>query len=429
MPGSLRSYWSNTTNLAGSSSILSGQHDTEVVVIGAGYTGLSCALHCANAGLNTILLEAGEPGTGGSGRNAGQWLPGWASQSPEAVLRVLGEEAGARANTFMREALALFQNLVKTHEAVIDLNQSGVLQLAKKESQLHKLFALARQWSAYDIQVEQHNKNSLTDYVLSDDYIGGIRFSDAGTLNPLSYTNYLANSACQSGAKLFIHSPVTGLNQEGALWCAATDSGVVRARSVVIATNAYTPDALWPGLNKAYYCLRLPMLVSTSLADEGKSFLPQRTPFAELTTAGLFGGMLTPDSRWLVSTLPLRDYDEDIQSTGEWAMSRFRRTFPDAKEFTWDQLWWGDIALTGNGLPKLVRLADNVYTAFGYSGAGIVLATGLGRELAKIMITQDERESLYPLSPLKSMAMPDFVPWIARKLIIPGLRRAERMGM
>lgn len=420
-------YWPGSTKLNTPSTPFSGVETADIAVIGAGYTGLSCALHCAQSGLNIIVLESQVPGYGASGRNAGQWLPGWVGKTPEDILRIFGKTQGQNINRFAAEAVALFQDSVRGHEVEVDFRKCGILQLTPCKKQLRKLYILADQWSAYGVEIEKHDKRSLGEYINTDRYCGGIRFCQAGTINPFAYSNLLARAAEKAGVRLRCYTPVTGLSHSEYGWKVNTATGVVEVASVVLATNAYSTDMLWPGLGKAFYRFSLPMLASTTLADAGRSFLPQRTPFAELTPAGLFGGMLTPDNRWLASTFPLRNNTADIEAIGHWSMQRFRHTFPSTPEFNWEQLWWGDIALSPDSLPRMIKLADNLYTAFGYSGGGILLATALGRELANTILGGDNYVSSYPLSRFKTLPATRLLPVLARQLLIPGLRRLEKI--
>ena len=70
------SYYAATANASAAVSRLHGHLTADVVVIGGGFTGLSAALACAEAGLSVIVLEAETIGFGASGRNGGQLIPG-----------------------------------------------------------------------------------------------------------------------------------------------------------------------------------------------------------------------------------------------------------------------------------------------------------------------------------------------------------------
>src|SRR5918993_2518179 len=77
----------------------SGEERCDAVVIGAGFTGLSPALHLAEAGIGTVVLEAAEPGFGASGRNNGQVIPTLSRADPDAIVAKHGPPANASSRS------------------------------------------------------------------------------------------------------------------------------------------------------------------------------------------------------------------------------------------------------------------------------------------------------------------------------------------
>jgi len=398
-----------------------------VLIVGAGYTGLSTALHAREAGLDVCVLEARTPGYGASGRNAGQWLPGWVGRTPSQVEARYGQSDGARLNAFNVDAARLVPALIQRHAIAADLSPCGVLQVARDAKGLLRMHALAEEWRQHGALVTTLDRRGVQEHVLTDDYAGGILFHDAGCLHPLAYARGLAGAAARAGGRIHCDSPVLGLERAGREWVARTPSGSVRAGHVVIATDAFANPGLWPQLDRSYYCLPIPMLCSPVLDRRGQDFLPRGTPFAELRPGGLlFGGMLDRTGRWIVSTAPYFG-SADRDTLGAWSLRRFRQVFPQVAPFQWESHWWGVLGISRDTLPRVYALADRVYAVNGYSGGGIALATGLGRALARMLATGDVRELPVAPRPLESVPFRRLVPGLLRGAAMPLARWADRL--
>ena len=113
---------------------LRGETTADAAVIGAGYSGLSCALEFAQSGLKTVVLDAGQPGAGASGRNAGQWLPGWAGPTPMQVERSFGVEHGGALNRFNLAASQALPLLIQRLGIDAQLRHSGILMVAHTQA-------------------------------------------------------------------------------------------------------------------------------------------------------------------------------------------------------------------------------------------------------------------------------------------------------
>lgn len=107
------SLWARTAASAPDTRVLEGENKADVVVIGAGYTGLSTALHLAREGVDVVVLEAVEIGYGGSGRNAGHCNPTFIMHSPDKVTEILGPEYGPRMVRLQTQASKLVFGLIR----------------------------------------------------------------------------------------------------------------------------------------------------------------------------------------------------------------------------------------------------------------------------------------------------------------------------
>ncbi|QIB66464.1 FAD-binding oxidoreductase [Kineobactrum salinum] len=140
--------WQQTSLEKSARQSLAGGVDCDVVVVGAGFTGCSCALTLARTGADVVVLEAGEPGAGASGRNAAGYAGMWTGTVPAAVVDAFGVEQGTRMNAAIAGGADYLCELVREFDLQVDLDPSGILMAAHKPAARAGLEEMARQWTA-----------------------------------------------------------------------------------------------------------------------------------------------------------------------------------------------------------------------------------------------------------------------------------------
>ena len=373
--------------------VFDGSRETEIAVVGAGYTGLSAALHLAERGRRVVVLEAGEIGEGASGRNGGQVLPGL-KQDPDMVERILGPGTGRRAVAFAGAAPDSLFALVERHRIACDARRGGWLQPAASPRHLPVLERRMAQWRARGVALSLLSRGETAERLGTHAYHGALFDPRGGSLHPLRYARGLAGAAMRAGARLFRRSPVRGVHRTGEGWRLATPRGELRCGAVICATNAYgDPAAMGVGR-----CI-LPVW-SVQVATD-----PQ--PPASRARI-LKGGICASDTRRLLTYFRL-DPDGRFVIGGRGAPSARGRArafaalrrralalFPEL-EPSWRFAWGGLVALTENHLPQLVEPAPGLLLAFGYNGRGVALATAIGQVLADRLCGAEEGDLPLPL--------------------------------
>ncbi|MFT8777185.1 MAG: FAD-binding oxidoreductase [Gluconacetobacter liquefaciens] len=362
---------------------LAGDVEADVAIVGAGYTGLSAALHLASAGVSVVVLEAEEVGFGGSGRNVGLVNAGlWVM--PEDVIDGLGPVHGPRILRLLGDAPSVVFDLVARHGIACEAEHAGTLHCGGGRGGLASLRERARQWRRLGAPVRLLDPGETREMVGSGVYEGALLDARAGTIQPLAYARGLAGAALAAGARIHTASPVVSARQEGGWWRLRTEAGSVRAPKVIVATNAYTHGdvgGLWPEIRAELIHLPYFNIATVPLdAAQLRSVLPKRQGAWD-TKEVLTSFRLDRAGRLVIGSVGA------LRGTGlavhrQWAARALARIYPQLVGIGFESEWFGSIGMTVDDLPRLHLLAENVVSISGYNGRGIAPGTVFGRVLA-----------------------------------------------
>ena len=279
------SLWAATAPPGPPTPSLEASTTADVCVIVAGYAGLSSALHLAERGVRTVVLEAHEPGWGGSGRNGGQVIPGLKYDPDELIEKFpeRGEElvafAGGTAN-------AVF-DLIAEHNMDVPHVRTGWIQGAHTPDAVKAVEKRAEQWARRGAPAEFLDKAATERHLGTSQYDAGWLDRRGGALQPLAYARGLAKAALAAGATIHGQSRVAALSRNGGRWTVATERGpAVTTDKVVVCTNGYTGD-LVPKLRQTVVAPNSFQIATKPLSDNArKSILP--------------GGQVSSDTRKLL---------------------------------------------------------------------------------------------------------------------------------
>ncbi|SFE77578.1 NAD(P)/FAD-dependent oxidoreductase [Roseivivax sediminis] len=367
----------------------------DLVIVGGGYTGLSTALHAAEAGLSVQILEAAGIGHGGSGRNvglvnAGLWLP------PESVAKALGPEHGPRFVKRFGEGPETVFDLIERHQIRCSATRTGTIHAAHAPAGMTDLRARHAQWRALGAPVRLLEREEAAAKIGSRAFHGGLLDVRAGTVNPMGYARGLARAAKGAGARLATGVAVTGLTPEAAGWQVETAQGAIRATTVVLATNAYT-GGLWPGLDRAFTTIRFVQLATPPLGERAAHVLPEGQGVWD---TGRIMRALRRDAagRLVIGTMGRLHGTAAAGLTRRWAERQLARLFPELAGTGFEEAWEGAIAMTPDHLPRIQRLADGLYAPIGYNGRGITTGTIFGQALAALLTGAPETDLPLPVT-------------------------------
>ena len=394
---------------------LAGSHEADVLVIGGGFTGCSTALHLAEQGVRVILLEAKEIGAGASSRNFGQVVP-YLKPGHASIRKDFPPEVAERMITRVGRGPDLVFGLIERHAIQCQPRRNGLLFAAHAASGVPGLEARTRFWQERGENVRMYGAAETEELVGSRYYRACSVDYRGGTINPAGYVRGLAHAAAKCGAMICVGALAEPPERVDGKWRVRAPGGQVTADHVVLATNAYTAEKLWPGLRESIIPVRGYALASAPLSDNLRgSLLRGGQPLTD--TRRTHSGMrLNEDGRLHSSTLgpPF-----DIEGTHD--MTRLHRrvttVFPQLDGVQWEHRWCGWIALSQDHYPHLHALAPGLWAGLGYTGRGIAAATLMGQDIASHILGRPGEETTFPVRGLKQWWMVPF----ARSVVAAGI--------
>lgn len=388
MSGHPASYYAATAKGVLKLAPLAGDETADVCIIGAGYTGLSAALHLAERGYSVTVLEAECVGFGASGRNGGQLGAGH-RKDQRALEEKLGRDWAHRLWALATDGVATVKDVIARYNIDCDLTP-GILQAAWKRSEAPWLedeaAHMAREYG-YE-KMRYVPPAEMRDMVGTTRYFGGLLDSGAAHLHPLNYCLGLARAALSKGVRIYEQTRATNIAHSDPARV-TTPTGTITARHVVIACNAYL------GRLEPRIAGRIMPINNFIIATE---------PLGENRARALIRDNVgVQDTKFVIDYYRLSADNRLLFGGGENYSSRFPsdiaafvkkpmlRVFPQLDDVKIDYAWGGTLAITLPRIPDLGRLAPNVFYAQGYSGQGINIATLAGKLIAEAVAGQAER--------------------------------------
>jgi len=388
---------------------LQGPLECETVIVGAGYTGLSTALHLAEAGERCVVLEAHEPGWGASGRNTGWLEPHWWLKKPSDIEKLFGKERGRALTQWVASGPDLLDRWLQKYALEVEIDRCGLLLATDEDDKAKTLQAEAREWQAAGVAHEFLDASGVARHIATDRYRGGMLLKNGAVLNPLALSRELARACRSAGVEIFQRSPVTQIARSPHHWELGTAQGAVRCKRMVLATESYTRN-LWPQLAQTYATWHL-AIVGSRPYEGLAELLPTGTAFADLGLANIFTLRRASGHRLVTSTFATLRPPRSAAIVAAPYVRKFRKVFPDRPVPEWQYTHSGEIGLSRDMMPRLAAIGPQAWTAYGYSGTGMNLALLLGAELANLVRRDDVNASRFPVTALEPMPLRGLIRW------------------
>lgn len=375
--------------------------EADVVVIGAGYTGLSAARAATEAGASVVVLEKETLGTGASTRNGGMVIPELKA-SPAKLVKKLGD-LGRRLYEEVDEAFGVLEQLAP--EVDCDYARTGQLYLAHTPRHTADTRALAAELPGVDFldaeQVRQRISSSAFD--------SGAFFERVGGLHPAKYHAGLVRL---SGAQIHDRTAAVRIHPG---FHVETTRGDIRADHLILATNAYA-DAAMPQLQAKVVPINSYIIATEPLPEDVQDLIG---PQMMVDTKNLlFYWRLTPDGRMAFGGRRSLDAAE-VSAARDYLYDEMIRIHPQLAGVAVEYAWTGYVAMTLDRLPH-VGTVDGAWYATGCNGTGVSLNSWLGYRLGQVVTGQAPPPAFaklkhpgIPLKPLSSSYLPLVGKWFA----------------
>jgi glycine/D-amino acid oxidase-like deaminating enzyme len=356
----------------------------DVLIVGAGYTGVSCALTLAEEGVDVLVLDAGALGSGASTRSGGQVSGGVniAKALPAAEPGTRQAKANAALLRDAAQAMTYLEELMERHRIDCDWKRTG--RITGCWTPAH--------YAAWERRLGDLNEHAASDASMvtpaqmraeigSHFYHGGLLVRRAGHLHPAKLYSGLLRAARAAGALLHGLIPVAGVERRGAGFAVGTAHGEVMASEVVVATNGYSSD-IATGPRSSVVAVMAHMIATEELPPTlAKGLIPNDRAIVDSRRV-VNHFRMSPDRRRIVFGGRGRFVPTAPRKTAEILRRQMLDRFPQLSGVAITHNWSGKVAMTADHLPGFGRFCGLHY-ALGCNGSGVTMMPYLGHCVAK----------------------------------------------
>ena len=363
--------------------------EARVVIVGAGYAGLSAALELAALGLDCLVLDANEPGFGASTRNGGM-VSGGVNVGKRYMSKPMPPDQAAPFMADAADAFTLIEDLITKEKIDCGWTKAGYFlgawcnshydDMAKKVEHLNA----AAKSDCFLVPQERQREEIGSDY-----YRGGMVVGRAAHIHPALFFKGLLDLCQKRGIKIASKTPVTKLTQTTTGWSVETPRGTITAGDVIIATNGYTGD-ITPQLKRRVVPVGSYIIATEELPpDLAASLSPKNRSIAD-TRRVLTYYRMSPDRKRLIFGGRAKFGHTDPVETAPILYQFMTDRYPQLKGVKITHAWTGNVAFTLDEMPHMGKF-DNLHYALGCNGSGIAMMTYLGQQTARKVAGKSNR--------------------------------------
>lgn len=384
------SYYAATVNNITNYAPLQGVRRADVCVIGAGFTGISTALHLAEKGYDVHVVEANKVGWGASGRNGGQIIGGISGE--DKLLKINGQHCSELLWDMRWAGHKIIRERVKKYHIDCDL-KFGYLDVAIKNRHLRDLDAERERLELHGFPFDYKilDKQETQEATGTEAYIGSLMNMGNGHLHPLNMCIGEANAAVSQGASIYEQSPVLTI-EKGSRPKVITEQGSVSADFVVIAGNAY--HSLEEKLRGSLFPVNSFIIATEPLSEDLIKRINPRDFAVCDPNYVLEYFRLSADKRLLFGGR-CNYYGADPEVIKKKLRPRMLKIYPALADTTIEFAWGGTIGVPINRIPQFGRIMPNVFYSQGYSGHGVNVTHLAGQILADVIAGTFERFDIF----------------------------------
>jgi len=398
----------------------------DVLIVGAGYTGLSAARETAVAGAHTLVLEAGALGAGCSGRNGGQ-VAYSIKPSLAALTARHGRERALAICLEGREAVAYLRALATGSGVDCDWRPNGCFFGAHTP---RHFTAMARDAESQTPGLEQRitvvSRAEQHREIASDAYYGGCVYDDDASVDPMRLLNALLERATTAGVEVVDNCPVQAVQASGGGFDVSTPRGRIRARKVLIATNGLT-GPLSPWLRRRVIPIGSYQIATERLGTgRVRELIPHARNISDSRRVIVYFRP-SPDGERIIFGGRAALSEKDPLACVPRLRSMLTAVFPQLERVAITHAWVGWVAYTFDTLPHLGSHAG-IHYCMGYCGQGVPLAPYLGRRIGQQMMGLAEGRTALDGLPFPSRFLYHGVPWFLAPSVL-AYRALDALGL
>lgn len=356
----------------------------DVVIVGAGYCGVTAAAGLARRGRTVVVVDAADRGVGASTRNGGMVIPEL-KHGPDALSRRHGALGRALVQGVL-DAYAFLRDLVVEEAIECHWRESGGLLLAHHPRHVPALRDATAEWSAWGEPVRILDRDALRAEVGSDAYYAGFLLEHTAAVQPAELHAALVARAVSAGVVVHHRTRVTRLERRLDRFRVQTTRGDIDAGDVLVATNAYVDGVLAP-LQRRVLPIGSFIIATEPLPDDvARSVMPGNRMCFD-TKHLLNYWRLSPDGRMVFGGRTSLS-SSTVAEARDLLHAQMVRVHPQLAGVDLTHAWGGSVAVTLDRLPHCGRIDDVAY-ATGCNGTGVALATWFGERAAAWMTAED----------------------------------------
>ena len=393
----VKSYWETTATTNFKYEKLEKNIQTNIVVIGAGYTGISCALSLAKKyNEDVVLLEAGHIGWGSSARNAGFCCIPPSKMSVKKMIKKLGNDETKKFFKNTINGSNYTKDLINEYNIDCDLTGDCNYEIAPHPSYFESIKEEALVYkNEFGIETKVYSQGEFNEIGhTGEEQFGAFSYKPGFAINPLKFLLGLAEQAKKAGVKIYQKSKVTKIEKNLEKFNVIANGYHITSNKIVMATNGFYKDDLFPDLNDRILPVISNIIITRPLTkDEIKSHnFVTHNPILNVRNL-LYYYRLLKDNRFLFGARgDLIGSEQSSLIKSKKMEKQMKNVFPNWKNVEIDFHWRGLVAVTTKFTPSIGKLDDEIYYSFGYQANGVNTAPWSGNELAKLIVSSNSKE-------------------------------------
>jgi glycine/D-amino acid oxidase-like deaminating enzyme len=392
----VNSYWESTVDTKNKYKSLDKDISANIVIIGGGYTGLSCALSLAKKyNEDVVLLEAGHIGWGSSGRNAGFCCIPPAKMSVKKMFKKYGKNETKKFFQNTIEGSNYTKNTIEKYNIDCDLTGDSNYEVAPHPNYFEGIQEEAETYKKeFGIETKVFSKEEFNEIGHGgNEQYGAMSYKPGFAINPLKFLLGIANAANNAGVKIFQNSNVIKIEKSKGKFNIISNGNIVKANKVVMATNGFYKDDIFPKLNNMILPVISNIIITRPLTTEeikSHNFITNN-PVLNIRNL-LFYYRLLKDNRFLFGARgDLIGSEKSSLEKSKNMEQQMKNVFPNWSNVNIDYHWRGLVAVTTKFSPSIGKIEDDeIYYSFGYQANGVNTAPWSGNELAKLIVSNSK---------------------------------------